>query len=104
VDASSPSRSASQYTLHRTQAASYFDEDAFAALTDALTAFGQHELGCRAISPPWLSFYVDGCEQRLHADVPQATARTTLPEARQLPASSAQRSSAQEVLTEVLTH
>ncbi|EOD27916.1 hypothetical protein EMIHUDRAFT_235363 [Emiliania huxleyi CCMP1516] len=61
------------------QAASYFDEDAFAALTDALTAFGQHELGCRAISPPWLSFYVDGCEQRLHADVPQATARTTLP-------------------------
>jgi len=61
----------SQYTLHRTQAASYFDEDAFAALTDALTAFGQRELGCRAISPPWLSFYVDGCEQRLHADVPQ---------------------------------
>ena len=70
----------SQYTLHRTQAASYFDEDAFAALTDALTAFGQRELGCRAISPPWLSFYVDGCEQRLHADVPQATAWTTLPD------------------------
>ncbi|EOD22535.1 hypothetical protein EMIHUDRAFT_116687 [Emiliania huxleyi CCMP1516] len=62
----------SQYTLHRTQAASYFDEDAFAALTDALTAFGQRELGCRAISPPWLSFYVDGCEQRLHADGPFA--------------------------------
>ena len=80
MDASSPSRSASLYTLHRTQAASYFDEDAFAALTDALTAFGQRELGCRAISPPWLSFYVDGCEQRLHADVPQATAWTTLPD------------------------
>jgi hypothetical protein len=41
-----------QYTLHRTQAASYFDEDDFNALTDTLTTFGQTQLGCRAISPP----------------------------------------------------
>ena len=60
-----------QYTLHRTQAASYFSEEQFSALTSALTEFGQQELGCREISPPWLSFYVDGCEQVLHADVPQ---------------------------------
>lgn len=60
-----------QYTLHRTQAADYFPPDDFEALTSALTAFGQQELGCRSISPPWLSFYTDGCEQRLHADVPQ---------------------------------
>jgi len=60
-----------QYTLHRTQAASYFDPEQFEALTEALTAFGQKELGCRSISPPWLSFYVDGSEQALHADVPQ---------------------------------
>ena len=60
-----------QYTLHRTQAADYFDPDEFKALTDALTAYGQRELGCRAISPPWLSFYTSGCEQALHADVPQ---------------------------------
>uniref|UniRef100_A0A7S0PY49 Prolyl 4-hydroxylase alpha subunit Fe(2+) 2OG dioxygenase domain-containing protein n=1 Tax=Coccolithus braarudii TaxID=221442 RepID=A0A7S0PY49_9EUKA len=60
-----------QYTLHRTMASDYFDEDLFAKLTDALTTFGQEELGCRSISPPWLSFYVDGCEQSLHADVPQ---------------------------------
>ena len=60
-----------QYTLHRTQAATYFDADDFDALADALTTFGQKELGCRSISPPWLSFYVDGSEQALHADVPQ---------------------------------
>ena len=60
-----------QYTLHRTQAASYFDEEQFAALTDALVTYGETALGCRSISPPWLSFYTDGCEQRMHADVPQ---------------------------------
>ena len=36
-------------------------------LTDALTDFGQKELGLRSISPPWLSFYVDGCEQALQS-------------------------------------
>ena len=60
-----------QYTLHRTQAANYFEPHAFDALADALTTFGQKELGCRSVSPPWLSFYVDGSEQSLHADVPQ---------------------------------
>lgn len=60
-----------QYTLHRTQAANYFEPDAFEALTDALTAYGQEALGCRTITPPWLSFYIDGCEQQMHADVPQ---------------------------------
>ena len=43
----------------------------FDALTDALTQYGQERLGCRTISPPWLSFYIDGCEQQVHADVPQ---------------------------------
>jgi len=60
-----------QYTLHRTQAANYFEDPDFDELTEALTAYGQRELGLRSISPPWLSFYVDGCEQALHADVPQ---------------------------------
>ena len=41
----------------------------FDALTDALTQYGQERLGCRTISPPWLSYYIDGCEQALHADV-----------------------------------
>ena len=43
--------------------------DRFDALTDALTQYGQETLGCRTISPPWLSFYIDGCEQQVHADV-----------------------------------
>lgn len=60
-----------QYTLHRTQAADYFEAEDFQALTAALTAYGQEKLGCREISPPWLSYYIDGCEQQLHADVPQ---------------------------------
>ena len=57
-----------QYTLHRTQAANYFSPDEFDALTDALTQYGQERLGCRTISPPWLSFYIDGCEQQVHGD------------------------------------
>ena len=60
-----------QYTLHRTMASDYFEEEEFEKLTEALTAFGRETLGCQAISPPWLSFYVDGCEQAMHADVPQ---------------------------------
>ena len=60
-----------QYTLHRTQAANYFEPEDFEALTTALTDYGQQTLGCRTISPPWLSFYIDGCEQQVHADVPQ---------------------------------
>jgi hypothetical protein len=27
-------------------------------------------LGCGSVSPPWFSYYVDGCVQELHADVP----------------------------------
>ena len=33
--------------------------------------FGEDRLGCSRVSEPWLSFYVDGCRQELHADVPQ---------------------------------
>mmetsp|Transcript_6292 Transcript_6292/g.14580 ORF Transcript_6292/g.14580 Transcript_6292/m.14580 type:complete len:404 (+) Transcript_6292:52-1263(+) len=57
-----------QYTLVRTPADAYFDEPDFAALTEALTDFGQRTLGCNAITQPWLSYYVDGCEQRMHTD------------------------------------
>ena len=60
-----------QYTLVRTQAADYFEASDFEALTDALVAYGETALGCRSITPPWLSYYVDGCEQKMHADVPQ---------------------------------
>jgi hypothetical protein len=32
--------------------------------------WGRKALGCWDISPVWLSCYVNGCEQRLHTDVP----------------------------------
>lgn len=52
----------------RTPAENYFGPEGFTELLDALTKFGQERLGCTAISPPWLSVYVDGCEQRYHTD------------------------------------
>ena len=52
----------------RTPAENYFGPEGFADLLEALTKFGQEKLGCTAISPPWLSVYVDGCEQRYHTD------------------------------------
>lgn len=52
----------------RTPAETYFGPEGFEQLLEALTKFGQEKLGCTAISPPWLSVYVDGCEQRYHTD------------------------------------
>lgn len=52
----------------RTPAENYFGPEGFEKLLQALTKFGQEKLGCTAISPPWLSVYVDGCEQRYHTD------------------------------------
>ena len=59
-----------QYTHLRTPAAAYFPRQIFHRLQAALLKFGRENLGCAEISPPWLSLYVDGCEQRLHSDVP----------------------------------
>lgn len=52
----------------RTPAENYFGPEKFTELVEALSKFGQEKLGCTAISPPWLSVYVDGCEQRYHTD------------------------------------
>eukprot|EP00882_Tetradesmus_deserticola_P023752 GHRQ01025863.1.p2 GENE.GHRQ01025863.1~~GHRQ01025863.1.p2 ORF type:complete len:186 (+),score=52.74 GHRQ01025863.1:828-1385(+) len=57
-----------QYTLHRTQAAAYFPEQLHEQLVDALLDYGEKQLGCRAISPVWMSYYIDGCGQDLHCD------------------------------------
>ncbi|CAM9206107.1 unnamed protein product, partial [Phaeothamnion confervicola] len=59
---------AGQYTLLRTPAQNYLGPAVYQEVTAALCAFGREVLGCTAISPPWLSLYVDGCEQRLHVD------------------------------------
>ncbi|GLI68961.1 hypothetical protein VaNZ11_013489 [Volvox africanus] len=59
-----------QYTLVRTQAQVYFPEELYQSLEDALLTYGESQLGCRAISPIWMSYYVDGCVQELHCDNP----------------------------------
>jgi hypothetical protein len=59
-----------QYTLVRTAAQNFFPEPIYKQFLLSLLTWGEENLGCRAISPPWLSFYVDGCSQELHADIP----------------------------------
>jgi hypothetical protein len=59
-----------QYTVLRTPAYEFFPKKIYEAFHRRLVAFGRRVLGCHDISPPWLSCYVDGCRQELHADVP----------------------------------
>ena len=84
-----------QYTLLRTPAQDFFDPKLFrraplrsdaarrqlapdaachvaccSKLEEALLSYGREALGCAGISPIWLSYYVSGCRQELHADVP----------------------------------
>jgi len=58
-----------QYTLMRTPAEEFFPEEVYGELEAALLEFGQQNLGCQSISPIWLSYYISGCKQELHADV-----------------------------------
>ncbi|GAB5371227.1 hypothetical protein AAMO2058_001561400 [Amorphochlora amoebiformis] len=59
-----------QYTLIRTPASQYFPPEVFKRLEESLASYAQEVLGCRSVSPIWLSYYVDGCFQEMHADVP----------------------------------
>jgi len=59
-----------QYTLLRTPAYHYFPTGVYERWHRAVVNWGREVLGCHDISPPWLSNYVDGCEQHLHADHP----------------------------------
>jgi len=59
-----------QYTHLRTPAWEYFPEELYEDFHRAVVDWGRRSLGCWDISPPWLSCYVDGCRQELHADVP----------------------------------
>jgi hypothetical protein len=59
-----------QYTLLRTPAADYFPKQDFAALERRLRVYAKDELGCAGVTPVWLSCYVEGMRQELHADVP----------------------------------
>lgn len=59
-----------QYTLLRTPAYAYFEPALYRRFHRHLVAWGRQHLGCHEISPPWLSCYIDGCRQEIHADVP----------------------------------
>src|SRR5215218_414761 len=59
-----------QYTYVRTFADEFFPSDLFERFIDRLMAWARERLGCTEIVPPWLSYYIDGCRQELHADVP----------------------------------
>jgi hypothetical protein len=59
-----------QYTYLRTFGDRYFPEPLAGAFLARLRTWGRDVLGCGSITPPWLSYYVEGCVQELHADVP----------------------------------
>lgn len=59
-----------QYHLIRTPAFHYFSKKNYQNFHSYLVQWGRENLGCHDISPPWLSYYVDGCYQNLHSDVP----------------------------------
>src|SRR3990167_5974506 len=50
-----------QHTLVRTPADSFFPRSLYSAFLKRLCGWGRSELGCSAVSPPWLSYYVEGC-------------------------------------------
>lgn len=59
-----------QYTLLRTPAYYYFTQKIYNEFHNQMLNFGRKELGCYNITPPWMSYYIHGCEQKVHADVP----------------------------------
>jgi Rps23 Pro-64 3,4-dihydroxylase Tpa1-like proline 4-hydroxylase len=50
------------------QAQAYFPQKLYEQLVDELLAYGESQLGCRAITPIWMSYYINGCCQELHCD------------------------------------
>lgn len=59
-----------QYSLMRTPADAFFSEKLHRELESRILDFGYRELGCRGISPIWLSYYVNGHRQEFHTDAP----------------------------------
>lgn len=59
-----------QYTVLRTPAYEFFPKRTYRAFHERLVRWGRENLGCHDVSPPWMSLYVDGFHQNLHADVP----------------------------------
>jgi hypothetical protein len=59
-----------QYTHLRTPAYNFFPKRLYERFHRELVLFGRRVLGCHDVSPPWLSCYIEGCGQELHADLP----------------------------------
>jgi DNA-binding FadR family transcriptional regulator len=59
-----------QYTLLRTPAHQFFPRAHYRKFHERLVWWGRRTLGCHDVSMPWLSLYVEGCRQELHADLP----------------------------------
>lgn len=59
-----------QYRLLRTPAYHFFPKKLYDPFHARLVQWGRSVLGCHDVSPPWLSAYVEGCEQHFHADLP----------------------------------
>ena len=57
-----------QYTLLRAPLSSIFPAKASSQFLDELSAWSQDNLGMTTLSEPWVSCYVEGCEQRFHTD------------------------------------
>jgi hypothetical protein len=60
-----------QYSYIRTFARRFFSPALYRDFAAALRAWGDASLGCGSFTEPWLSYYVDGCVQELHADIAQ---------------------------------
>lgn len=61
---------ANQYQFLRTPAYHFFKGKAYIDFHSQIVQWGREVLGCHDVSPPWLSYYVEGMEQKPHSDVP----------------------------------
>lgn len=59
-----------QYQFLRTPAYHFFKGKDYVSFHSQLVQWGRENLGCHDVSPPWLSYYVEGMEQKPHSDVP----------------------------------
>jgi hypothetical protein len=59
-----------QYTYIRTYAQYYFPNTLYSSLMSRLRSWGRDNLGCGKVTTPWLSYFIDGCRQEFHTDVP----------------------------------
>lgn len=60
-----------QFTALRASAKKILSSDVYNSLYNELMIWGKNHLGTDSISDPWISIYINGFEQRIHADLNQ---------------------------------